>query len=133
MPVYPYDRLSREVMTDLGYNCWKTEHWCPFSRRRKDLYNFIDSLAMEDDHMIGIQSSSASGRSKRHKKITDSPHALQWLKCPNRGIWLVTWAKKKVKRGGKAFKYIFTVDDYYLVDNTIHCNRDLKIDHKKCK
>jgi hypothetical protein len=50
-----------------------TEHWCSFTRRRKDLFGFIDMLALEGETTIAVQSTSWTNVSARSKKIAESP------------------------------------------------------------
>lgn len=89
---------------DLGYKCQVVEHWNPFAKIRIDLFGFIDILAIKPDEIIGIQTTSDSGRSARRKKIQDSELAKDWVKAGGK-IVLTTWGKKKVKRGGKAMRW----------------------------
>jgi hypothetical protein len=60
-----------------------TERWCSFTKRRHDLFNFIDLLAIAPGYMLGVQTTSAANLSARVKKIlTDeqvAPQAKAWL------------------------------------------------------
>lgn len=49
------------------------EVWNSFTRTRKDLFGFIDILALEGETTIAIQSTSWSNVSARAKKIAESP------------------------------------------------------------
>ena len=50
------------------------ERWCPFSKRRIDLFNCLDLVALLDGETIGIQTTSLSNVSARVAKITASEH-----------------------------------------------------------
>ena len=128
---HPYDRMSKDVAVDLGYYCQKVERWCAFSRRRIDLYGVIDTLAISELHTLGIQSTSSNSRSAHHNKIIETEGTFRWLQAPHRMLWLMSWSKRKIKRGGTAFRYMFIVDEYYLHNNTVKCNRDVVVNHPK--
>lgn len=88
----------------------------PFSGKRKDLFGFIDLVALDPDRgTIGIQVTSGSNHAARRKKIlTDCREAaLMWLRCNNLiEIW--SWSKRKVKRGGKAVRWTPRVEQITL-------------------
>ena len=49
------------------------EHWNPHARIRKDLFGFIDILALDGAQTIAIQSTSWANTSARARKIAESP------------------------------------------------------------
>lgn len=49
------------------------EHWNPHARIRKDLFGFIDIIALEGETTIAVQSTSWTNVSSRAKKIAESP------------------------------------------------------------
>jgi len=49
------------------------EHWNSFTKTRKDLFGFIDIIALRGEHTIAIQSTSWGHVTDRAKKIADSP------------------------------------------------------------
>lgn len=55
-----------------------TERWCNFSKRRKDLFNIIDALAIEEDIgsyklvTVGYQITSYSNMAARRTKIEEN-------------------------------------------------------------
>lgn len=61
-------------MRDEGYTAEVTEHWNPFAKIRKDLFGFIDVMAVGNGKIIGVQTTSYSNISARVKKILASPH-----------------------------------------------------------
>ena len=68
---------------------WKVEHWCSFSRRRKDFLGILDVLAFNDEIIVGIQDTTWGLVSVRRKKILASPLAWEWLQSPHRTIEIV--------------------------------------------
>jgi len=72
-----------------------------FNKRKYDLFGFADYIYLEARQTVLVQI-GGPGTHKAHKeKILAEPRARQWLECGNR-IELITWSKRKVKRGGKA-------------------------------
>lgn len=57
-----------------GWLAWVTEHWCPFSRRRKDLWNVCDILCLRGEEILAVQTTSGSNVSARVRKIAESEH-----------------------------------------------------------
>ena len=103
---------------DKGYTCGMVErflaHAGPFGKR-KDLFGFIDIIAMDGSHILAIQSCGTSF-SAHHNKIMDDPELHDLLR-----IWLesggqfdlIGWRKVKKKRGGKAMIYKPRIRSYF--------------------
>lgn len=63
-----------------GFRVDKVEHWNQFARKRKDLFNFIDLIAMKPNHpLIGIQVTSRANVPSRVKKILSLDEHRIWL------------------------------------------------------
>lgn len=82
------------------------ERWNQWAGIRNDLFGFIDILVCSKDVTLGIQATSSSNHNARVTKILTHPYAAKWLACPWREIEVWSWGKRKVKRGGKAFRYV---------------------------
>jgi hypothetical protein len=89
---------------------------------RKDLFNFIDIVALGEKSIFGVQS-CGSDFSAHFRKITQSvdiaENALKWLECGR--ILLIGWRKVKLHRGGKAMRWMPRIreiyeKDFYLCD-----------------
>jgi len=50
------------------------EHWCQFSRRRKDLFGFVDVLAVAGNETIAVQTTSWANVGARVKEMGESQH-----------------------------------------------------------
>lgn len=61
------DKLRKE-----GYTAEVVERWVPFANKRKDLFGFIDILAIKDEEVLGVQCTSYGNVSARVKKITEA-------------------------------------------------------------
>ena len=79
-----------------GYHCEVVERWCQFSRRRKDLFGFIDILCLKQGRIVGVQATSGSNTSARVKKINEEPNAQKFLDAG--GIVLVVGWRPLVAR-----------------------------------
>lgn len=86
-----------------GHTCAVTEHWNAFIKRRQDLFNFIDVVALHsgESGVLAVQATSGSNHSARLNKILEIHAARLWLEAGNR-IWIVSWQKRgergKVKK-----------------------------------
>jgi hypothetical protein len=81
------------------------ERWNPHAKIRQDLFGFIDLIVIDWEGVIGVQATSATNAASRIKKILEEPRAAQWLSSYCRiEVW--SWKKKKIKRGGVAFRWI---------------------------
>ena len=68
------------------------EVWNSFIRQRKDLFGFIDILALNGPDTIAVQSTSWSNVSARAKKIADSEH-LAAVRAAGWTILIHGWKK----------------------------------------
>ncbi len=93
-----------------GYLVEKTEHWNSFCKRRQDLFNFIDILAIKGDEIIGIQTTSTANVSARITKILGLQSALLWASSPNRKILVQGWAK----RGPRGTRKVWESRDVWI-------------------
>lgn len=87
-------KLTLDELRKRGYLCQVVEHWNPFAKRRIDLFNVIDVLAVGEGRTIGIQCTSASNVSSRVRKISDSD-ALPSLRKAGWGVYVWGWRKVK--------------------------------------
>ena len=83
---------SLALIRKQGLTAAISEHWCPFSKRRKDLFGFIDILVI-DTPLIGVQTTSGVNVSHRVAKIRELQAAQEWLEAGNR-IMVHGWAKR---------------------------------------
>ena len=83
-----------EMLREVGYPVVeKTEHWNQFSRRRNDLFGFIDVLAMDQYGIRAFQATSTGNMGARVKKILASEAAWVWIQNSCRGIVVIGWKK----------------------------------------
>lgn len=96
---------SMEHFKKLGYVVTKVEQYNPYDKKRHDLFGFIDSLALNQTELLGVQACGMSDRLEHLRKIRDEPRAKLWV-LSGHTICLQAWRKLKVKRGGKAIKWV---------------------------
>ena len=101
-----------------GYTVEITEHWNFYGRVRKDLYGFVDAMALRDGltGALGVQTTTQSNMSARVKKILTEcqENAVLWLRTGNR-IVVHGWAKKGKKGKRKLWelkKRLITLEDF---------------------
>lgn len=70
---------TKEALELAGWTVGKTEHWCPFSRRRKDLFNGLDFVAIRPGEILGVQATSKSNVSARVRKLKEEPRIRAWV------------------------------------------------------
>jgi hypothetical protein len=89
------------ALTKDGWMAVRVEHWDHFSRRRHDLFGFLDVLAVRPGYPTrGIQVCAHSAGSTRMNKILDAPAAGILLSA---GWWLEVWGWKK---DGRLWTYV---------------------------
>jgi hypothetical protein len=94
---------SKKLLESQGYLVAITEHWNQYARRRLDLFNFIDLVAIRGDETVGVQTTSDSNVSARISKIKLIPAAKFWAQSPTRKIIVHGWGLKGA--AGKRKKY----------------------------
>ena len=104
-----------EYIRSQGWEADKVEQYNVYSRRRKDLFNVIDIVALGEKGIIGIQS-CGQAYSEHMQKILNEPLALKWIEKGGH-LMLIGWRKILKKRGGKLKVWApriheFTVEDF---------------------
>jgi len=77
-----------------GWNAEVTEKWIPGANIRKDLWGFIDVLAIRGKEILGVQATSYTNTSTRVKKIEDSDNVAA-VREAGIGIHVHGWRKVK--------------------------------------
>jgi hypothetical protein len=84
---------TKAVLKKQGVPHQITEHWNQWARKRIDLFGFIDIVALTEEGIVGIQTTSSSNHSARKAKILAEPRAKAWLEAGGIiSIW--TWGRK---------------------------------------
>ena len=93
----PTQLTLRKLKTDGWTTVAIVEHWNPFGKgggNRKDLFGFIDVLAVKDGDTLGIQCTTFNNRLARVRKIESSEH-LPVLREANWSLEVWGWKKNK--------------------------------------
>jgi len=103
---------------DDGYLCEVVERWVRTAKggNRKDLFGFIDLVAIADGVIVGIQATSTANVSARVKKIKTEKRAeaIQWLEAGGK-IHVVGWKKYKQavdRKYWRSVTVILTMEDF---------------------
>lgn len=64
-------QLTLEKLRKDGWTCEVTEHWNSFARLRKDLFGFVDVLAVGGGETLAVQATSYGNVSARIRKIAE--------------------------------------------------------------
>lgn len=65
---------SKRLLESEGYLVDTVERWIPGANIRKDLWGFIDILAIREGEVLGVQVTSLANISSRVNKITAHPN-----------------------------------------------------------
>jgi hypothetical protein len=106
---------TKEYLESKGAIVGNVEFWNRYSRRSLDLFNLFDQIAILNHSIIGVQTTSQEHLKSHHEKMINNKNLFYWLDT-DQPAWLITWKKKKIKRGGKKFKWIPNIREYYLMD-----------------
>ncbi len=115
----PVQRTMRHLR-EQGARVWIVEHYNPYVGMhgvRVDLFNIIDILALDPSGVLGIQACGADFK-KHYEKLTieHCQESLDWLKTPGTKLFIYSWRKLKLKRGGIAMRWAARVVEITLKD-----------------
>lgn len=105
MATTPTSRTLQWLRDD-GWIPAVVERWCSFSRRRVDLFGFIDIVAIRPGStgVLGVQATSGSNVASRVRKIKINGISDLWMGCQNE-LWVVGWRSVAWKtKSGKTAK-----------------------------
>lgn len=89
----PTTRLTLEWYRKQGYVCDISERFNAFANVRNDLLGFCDIVAVNEDEVLFIQTTSRSNLSSRRNKIRDNRAANLLSELPGARVVLVGWYK----------------------------------------
>lgn len=105
------DQKCRAWLTDQGYAVEKVEHFNHYTKRKHDLYGFIDYIAVGDGLTIGAQSTSVSNFASRHTKVLDSEHLPRLLEAD----WVIYVLGFKKGQKAPHRLAVFTKEDLWTI------------------
>ena len=87
----PTQLTLRKLRAD-GWLAEVVERWVPGANIRKDLFGFVDIIALRDGETLAIQATSYSNISARVNKIA-SLDTVADVREANWSIWVIGWRK----------------------------------------
>lgn len=72
---------SANWLKDRGWVVGNVEKWIPKTRKRKDLFGFIDLIAVRGDDVLGVQVTSSSNAAARMTKAKKQPEYPVWMRA----------------------------------------------------
>ncbi len=93
--VSPTQRTLAELRRR-GYLAQVVEHWVPGARVRRDLFGFIDVLAIKPDEVLGVQACAGASVAARVAKIAEHENVGQVREA---GVRIMVWGWRKNSAG----------------------------------
>ena len=90
---------SLKYLRESGYTVAIVEYFNYFTKRRHDLFQFADLLAIRENEVLLVQVTSGSNVSARIKKITENEHIAAVRKA---GMRVEVHGWRKLKAGWQA-------------------------------
>ena len=91
---------SLKHLRDNGYKTWVVEHWNSFTKKRVDLFNAWDIIAVRKNEVLFVQTTSWANTSARINKIADNEYTPH-LRDAGIRLEVHGWAKKPQTKGSK--------------------------------
>ena len=116
----PTQRTMR-LLREAGSICAVVEKWNPHVGPhgiRQDLFGIIDILVLDPERgVIGVQACSGSTASHYRKLTVEmAQESIDWLSTPSTVLQIWCWRKVKLKRGGKAVRWMPKVTEITMED-----------------
>lgn len=86
-------QLTLKLLREEGWTVEVVERWVPGANIRKDLFGFIDLVALKGDMTLGVQATSYSNMGARIKKI-ESAELLSQVRRASWHLWVIGWRKQ---------------------------------------
>jgi Holliday junction resolvase len=86
-------QLTLKLLREEGWTVEVVERWIPGANIRKDLFGFIDLIAIRSGMVLAVQATSYSNISARVKKIESAESLSEIRKC-SWHIWVIGWRKQ---------------------------------------
>lgn len=101
------DRLRRSGLRADVVERWIRNPKHPAGGVRRDLFGIVDIIALDPNRgVVGIQSTGLDYSGHYVELVTDKRAAVRdWLSVPGAAFELWGWKRRKVKRGGSAFRW----------------------------
>ncbi len=109
-----------KLFRDEGYFIDVAEQYNSFSGQRKDLFGFIDCVAVNDNTVVGVQVCGTDFQEHVRKLTMERALPVRiWLKHSTRKCILIGWRKVKAKKGGKLMVFRPRIMEFRLVGDEL--------------
>lgn len=92
----PTERSLKQLRNE-GYLCEVVEKWNSFTRTRKDLFGFIDIIAIKEGETLAVQTTTKENMNARVSKIAES-ELVGMVRKAEWKIHVHGWSKNKSNR-----------------------------------
>ena len=108
-----------KYLREEGCICGNVEKYNQYSKKKNDLFGFIDIICIEPGvGVVAVQACGSDYRTHIEKMLGErNENMYEWLKY-NR-VKLYGWRKLKLKRGGKARRWYPRIAEFFLEDDEI--------------
>lgn len=113
-PRAPVSRLTLKYYRDAGYICDVAETFNHFSNTRKDLFGFVDYVAVREGELLLIQATSRGNMSSRRKKMRGIEAMPLLASVPGVRVVLIGWDKPEHRWRAKEEVLVATGEPGYL-------------------
>lgn len=108
-------KRSLEDLRKRGFLVHVVERYNAYSRRKVDLFNFGDVIAIHPEHgIVAVQCCAGCDHSKRLIKMALEPKLDAWFAAGGQA-WLMSWAK----RGARGKRKLWTLREERLTPATM--------------
>jgi hypothetical protein len=102
---------TQKLLRERGYYVAKTEHWNHYAKIRQDLFGFIDTLAVNGNALLAVQTTTGSHCAATVKKVMSLPVARVLVYHMEIEVW--SWEKQlsgdKLKSGKLDRRKVWTL------------------------
>lgn len=109
-----------KLIREQGATPWIVERFIHQRNLKIDFLHIIDLISLSPDSVSGWQVCGNDFKAHLDKiMIQHMDNTKIWLAAPGTRMFLIGWRKLKVKRGGKAMKWVPKIAVISLLDNII--------------
>jgi hypothetical protein len=113
---------TMRALREQGARCSVVEHFNPHVGEhgvRQDLFGILDIIALDPSGVLGIQACGSDFK-KHFDKLTveHNQETLDWLSTPGTKLYIYSWRKLKLKRGGLAMRWTAKIVEITIEDLT---------------
>jgi len=109
-----------QALRELGCVACVVEKFNQFGGKfgiRQDMFGIIDIVSLDVIDTIGIQACSTDLKAHYDKLTVErAEQTIEWLRSPYRKLFIYSWRKIKLNRGGKAMRWSAKIREITMKD-----------------